>query len=391
MCALENFEAAEANLIKLERLWDQLLSRAPDGAGYGSNPEHNDLLRSYEHVLAHLPKIDGWKPTALPTDLDDVAQNQFDAMEMGEPWALAAVDTWIEAPGRDLSDYRFRLNNKRRALIREALVGLIDQIDTDLQVLRSIAENELQQSRPLRADDWNSMRDHVKQIAVLLGSSVNKPDRWSDMMRHIHFGHTCDLNDIEGLDWPTVKAGLRKGLYGENEPLPVEVDDLGALVEAKPTGAVTVELKWSHLDDANFERLLFSLISSTDGYENADWLMHTRAPDRGRDLSVYRVIKDQLAGSIRSRVVIQCKHWLSKSVRLPEIAAAKEQMAMWNNPMIDVLVVATSGRFTSDAVTWVEKHNSLGHAPKIEMWPESHLELLLAARPGLIAEYKLRR
>ncbi len=29
-------------------------------------------------------------------------------------------------------------------------------------------------------------------------------------------------------------------------------------------------------------------------------------------------------------------------------------------------------------------------APRIEMWPESHLERILAARPALIAEYRLR-
>ncbi|HVC59638.1 MAG TPA: hypothetical protein VND19_04635 [Acetobacteraceae bacterium] len=31
-----------------------------------------------------------------------------------------------------------------------------------------------------------------------------------------------------------------------------------------------------------------------------------------------------------------------------------------------------------------------GDIPKIEMWAEGHLELLLAARPHLIAEFHLR-
>ena len=40
--------------------------------------------------------------------------------------------------------------------------------------------------------------------------------------------------------------------------------------------------------------------------------------------------------------------------------------------MIQALIVATSGRFTADAV-WpvIEKHNNEGKRPQIEMWAES--------------------
>jgi hypothetical protein len=103
-----------------------------------------------------------------------------------------------------------------------------------------------------------------------------------------------------------------------------------------------------------------------------------------------RVSNDDLAGALRHRVIIQCKHWLSRSVSLPEAAAAKEQMALWSDPRVDVLVIATSGRFTADAVSWIERHNASTGLPRIEMWPESHLERLLAARPALIAEFNLR-
>ncbi len=65
-------------------------------------------------------------------------------------------------------------------------------------------------------------------------------------------------------------------------------------------------------------------------------------------------------------------------------------MALWTNPRVDVLTVATSGRFTADAVTWIESHNVTGALPRIEMWPESHLERLLAGRPAMIAEFGLR-
>jgi hypothetical protein len=55
-----------------------------------------------------------------------------------------------------------------------------------------------------------------------------------------------------------------------------------------------------------------------------------------------------------------------------------------------VLIIATSGRFTVDAVDWVETHNAGGTRPKIEMWPESHLEVLLARRPHIAAAFHLR-
>jgi hypothetical protein len=58
--------------------------------------------------------------------------------------------------------------------------------------------------------------------------------------------------------------------------------------------------------------------------------------------------------------------------------------------MVNVLVIAATGRFTADGVAAIEKHNASDSALKIEMWPESHLERLLASRPALIAEFALR-
>lgn len=121
----------------------------------------------------------------------------------------------------------------------------------------------------------------------LLGNSVTKPPRWQDLHRHMHFGMLGDLHDIIEHDWPSVKAGLRKSMYGESEPVPVEVEDLGDLVSTKPRGSVATKLRWESLTDEEFERLVFALISSERGYENPEWLMKTNAPDRGRDLSVW--------------------------------------------------------------------------------------------------------
>jgi hypothetical protein len=55
-----------------------------------------------------------------------------------------------------------------------------------------------------------------------------------------------------------------------------------------------------------------------------------------------------------------------------------------------VLIIATTGRFTTDTIDFIEKHNNSDRAMRIEMWPESHLERLLAQRPGLVVEFHLR-
>ena len=72
------------------------------------------------------------------------------------------------------------------------------------------------------------------------------------------------------------------------------------------------------------------------------------------------------------------------------MALLKEQVRLWEPPRIDVLVVATTGYFSSDAVDLIERHNLGDNALNIEAWPASHLEMLLAARPELIAEFRLR-
>ncbi|MBB4373574.1 hypothetical protein GGD63_006397 [Bradyrhizobium sp. cir1] len=175
-----------------------------------------------------------------------------------------------------------------------------------------------------------------------------------------------------------------------DDPIPVNVGDLGELIASKPSGPIPTKLNWAKLTEEESERLIFSLIAGEPGYENPEWLTQTRAADKGRDLSVTRVAKDGLSGHLRARVIIQCKHWLERSISPTDVALLKEQMALWEPPRVDVLIIATSGRFTTDAVVAIEKQGQSDRALRIEMWPESHLEMLLAARPALIAEFELR-
>jgi len=341
-------------------------------------------------LLRALPTIDGWKPKSVPIDLDAIGQMRLDAKEVGEISAEVAVESEIESPGRELAEYQHRLNKKRRQLIRSVMSDLIEAIDETLRSLGKIVPKKSRKPRDVKSPLWEKLKEQAKEIETLLGGALPRPPRWTDLQRHLHFGAMQDLADIIRLDWPEARSALSKGLYDQDEPLPVEVEDLGTLAAAQPKGQVVTKLKWGSLSAEDFERLVFSLISSTPSYENPEWLMHTNAPDRGRDLSVFRIVNDPLSGTMRSRVLIQCRHRMSKSVSPSDVASLKEEITIWEPPKIHVLVIATTGRFTSDAVAAIEKHNAGDRALKIEMWPESHLERLLANRPALIAEFRLR-
>ncbi len=157
-----------------------------------------------------------------------------------------------------------------------------------------------------------------------------------------------------------------------------------------PIRRAGLELDWKKIDSETFERLIFQLVEETEGYENVEWLMHTNASDRGRDVSATRLRRDLLSGHSSQRVAIQCKHWRSQSVRAADIAECVTNIGLWQNPGFDVLVIATSGRFTADAVAWLEQHNSRGGRPTIEVWNDARLESLLHERPHLIRDYELR-
>ena len=73
-----------------------------------------------------------------------------------------------------------------------------------------------------------------------------------------------------------------------------------------------------------------------------------------------------------------------------DVSGAVTSAVLWEPPPVDVLIIATSSRFTADAVQWIERHNHERSRPTIELWPDTHLEALLARRAPLVAEFGLR-
>jgi hypothetical protein len=371
--ALQQFEITEANLEKVCRL----LETASDS--------QNDARDAYA-IWEALPAIDGWKPSLHIYDFNEIQLMRIDAHEVGEPSAIVAVENDIASASELVDEFAYRLTRKRLVLIRQRVLQLVAIVDEQVASLKSKinggSENFDEEYKPL----YNA----VDEIDTLLGGAFPRPPRWNDLRRHLGFWDSCDVHDIVNHDWPSVRPVLAERLYADNEPIQIEVDDLGALVASEPEGPVTTQLSWENLDAESFERLIFNIIAGEAVYKDPQWLMRTNAPDRGRDLSVFRVYEDALSGTLRQRVIIQCKHWMSKSVSVDEIAALKEQIKLWEPPTVDNVIIATSGRFTSDAVALIEKQNQSGQSPRIDMWPESHIEMLLARRPALIAECRLR-
>ena len=387
--ALRQFEITERNLEKLKRLHAQFENAYGEGQG-DLQPELSrvNLADSIYDIWKALPQIDGWKPDIHLVDFNERFIMRSDAQEVGEVGAHFQVEEEIENASETIAMYGHRFKQKRLQLVREHVRVLADKANSTVQSLaHKVSDSETSDF----SKECKEIQEIVEGIDVLLGSAFPRPNRWSDLRRHLHFGMSQDMYDIVRHDWPVVYPALRDRLYSDFEPIKIDTHDLGVLVAEKPQGPVTAKLKWDSITAEEFERLIFNLINVQKGYEDADWLTHTNAPDRGRDLSVYRKFSDPLSsGPIRHRVIIQCKHRRSKSVSLDELSFILTQMKSWEPPTVDAIVIATSGRFTSDAVAYVEQHNQGDKLPKIEMWPESHLEMLLAQRPDLIAEFGLR-
>lgn len=337
--ALNAFDRADANLVKLESVWSQLEAAMPGDVVFGLNtPEIAALLDAYDTIVAELPAIDGFRIDAVPTSPNDLAHNRFDALEIGEPLARVSIDDAAAEPGRQIAVCRRRLEAARRRLVREHVMNVSVVID------RALADVERGDGYASwrGVDRWGEITQLVSELDRLVGNLMPGRARWSDLHRHLHFAAPNDLSDIVTMDWPSVKAELEVSLYDDREPMPVGVDDLGELVRARPSGPVSTAVEWPRLDEQSFEGLVFEIIRHADGYENANWLMRTNAADRGRDIEVWRVVQDPLAGTKRYRVMVQCKHWQSRSVGRRDLIECVESVGLWEPPKVDTLIIATS-------------------------------------------------
>lgn len=383
---LSALDRTAANLAKLEKIWSRAEVFIPKGPAAGSPVEYDDLRRAWSDLLPGLPMIDGWTITSPLPDIDAMGRAFIDYNEIGE--IAFPVFEEGEQPGKDLAEYRYRLNRARRRAARERLEQLVVQVDTTLPQL--LAGVDRKSTTVLEGPQVDCMRSAVAEIERLVGDSAQRTGRWTDLARHIHFSEGHDWHDIAEFDWPTVRSDIEAASMSETDPLSTPDLDLGVAASGTLTGTVATSLPWSVLSDDGFERLLFQLLRDFPDHENVQWLTQTRAPDRSRDLSFDRLLRDTTGGTRIERVLVQAKHWQTKSVGPSDISSTVAGVKLWEPPLVHVLVIATSGRFTSDAIAWAERHNNSGMLPLIELWPENKLESLLAQKPHIAAANGLR-
>lgn len=388
------FDKVASNLQKLEMIWERanpLLSMAKE---QGSTPEYRRLAMTWDSLLKGLVPIEGWKITIGLPDMDVLGKMFMDYSDIGEYPSMALG--MIEEVSRELAQYSFRLDQARRRAIAARLQGLTEQITTLLQGITAdlpTREEFFEQQGKRNKIDTASTREVetvLAEIERLLGDTVERKGRWGDLRRHLRFGEVNDWHDIAEFDWPSVREDIEAAHFGDTDPVPVPEIDLGEASAARPAGGATTALDWPALNPDQFERLLFDVLRNLGGYQNIQWLMKTNASDRGRDISLERVIQDSAGPTRTERVMVQAKHYTSKSVGPNDVQDSLSRLSMWEPPIIRTLIIATSGRFTADAVSVVERHNDRGNRPQIEMWPDSQLEVLLAQRPTLAITYGLR-
>ncbi len=385
--AINQFERADLNAARLSELWSAYWSEAPTDIAFGMDSlESDQRRREWARFVEALPAIDGFKPESYLPSYHETAMNRLDYRELGEFEATVNFEEALEAPGRQLADYRYRLRVERRRLVRSTLEKVIQQVD---ELLTGTVE--LENGRAFKGtpeDGWEQLTSYWQQIHGLLATDVPSSGRWSDMARHLRFAEPHDLRDIYSMDWPSVRQSILDHAF-QDEPLVVEIADLAEFRSSTPTGTVSTSLNWSVLGDDGFERVVLGIVESSDGYENARRLMKTRASDKGRDLSVDRIIRDELGGTTRIPTMIQCKHYQARSVDIDECIRSLEQAKLWPGASFRLVIIVTSGLFTQQAVEWVEKRTAEGSFPAVEFLGQSDLERLLASRPAIRNAFSL--
>ena len=383
--ALDQFDRTMANIQILQDLWQRYEQHLPTSMAFGLDTPETDQIRwEFNDTVDSLPAIHGEKLAAELLRLDDISQSMLEYREVldSELDIYRATDEIRYSPKRQLDRYQYRVIKMRRILVRKRIEEAVTSVD---QLLRSTIETEEGREFPSDCSGWLFLRKIMAELDRLRGEETLGGTRLSDLYRHMYFAEPCDLKDIVETDWPSVRAALVDLIF-RGEPVNISSKDLGDLVSSEPKGSVTSRLPWEQLDQETFERMVFDLLRSAGSYENVEWLMKTNAPDRGRDISAVRVIVDELGGTKRSDVVIQCRRWITRSIGVPEIVVLLEQVGLWSRKFSTIIVV-TAGMFTQDAVEWREKRELNGESPFIEYWPRSHLEHLLASRLALRSNY----
>ena len=196
--ALELFDATESNLKKLMDLWKKIEERMPSGPAFGGPPEYDERCFAFRQILMALPAIDGFRVEDRLLEYDEIGQMRLDAIEIDDVDAHISVYNAVSEQGRQLQRYRLKLHAKRRELVRERIIAVIDEIDNLLPLLMAAAQGKDVSARmtDLAESEWNRLRELVTELDTLIGSG-ERPPGWNNLQRHLHFKMVADVQDIQ--------------------------------------------------------------------------------------------------------------------------------------------------------------------------------------------------
>ncbi|MEP0854417.1 restriction endonuclease [Trichocoleus sp. DQ-U1] len=315
----------------------------------------------------------------------------FSSLEANSNNLTLNLNQQLDAVQSILEEYSSRIYTKRMEITPSLLLDILEEIEDLLARLQDIyLGKNLPSSQKVEDSSLPKLKEKVSDIEICFGKGISQPQRWTDLNRHLAFGEIHDLDDIVYHDWPSVRQGILRSFFRLRDIASLDGESISELRSLVKHVANRSRFSWKELSSEEFERLIFQVISSPDiTYENAEFLMRTNAPDCGRDISVWRVYQDSFSGSIRHRVIIQCKHWPDRSLSVRDISYLKDQLQLWEPPRVDVLIIATTGCFSADTVRFMEKHNQSPSALRIEYWPIEKIRKIVDSRPYLLEKFKV--
>ncbi len=329
------FDLIEVNLTKSDYIWEKISKYLN---GKSDSEDYEILVQKFYNVIQTLPKIENWMPSPEIHELSEVTKLLIENDEIGDWEFTIDMNKKLFQPEQEIRQYKYLVRKKRHEIIREYIKQYLIEIEKEIERIL-IDYKDAKNNSTIKDDDIVTIVRNSNHIEFLIGKA-KYPKRWSDFKRHIHFHLKQDFEDIKKNDLPDIWGSLNEIIYHKEEPLHIGIESLDDIEgEEIPSKLVIKSLKWNNLNDDSFERIIYNLISSTSNYENPKWLTKTRAADKGRDLSVDKIVHDDLVDTQRFKVIIQCKHWLSKSLNVEDIIVSKEKIKNLEPPKIEIFIL----------------------------------------------------
>ena len=193
---MQVFDATASNLGKLDQVWKRAYPLLPTGPSYGSSREYEDLQRIWNDLLPGLPDIDGFGVKVQLPNMDEIGRRYFDEFLISETDFNLPED--IERPGRQLAEYRHRLNRARKNAARNRIQALKKIVETNLtQIIFGVHRNS---PDSITTRDSEEVESAIWEIERLMGDATERKGSWGNLHRHLSFGQGHDWHDIHESD-----------------------------------------------------------------------------------------------------------------------------------------------------------------------------------------------